>query len=99
MPRIAYGGDELFVALGVAIMGIAELRVAEGRVDYLSVGDEVRVADAEVDDIIVFCEGGGVQRQRGGRVFGKALCNIISHFSSPFSSVTQGMTVEAFGMT
>lgn len=48
MPRIAYGSDELFVALGVTIVSIAELRVAEGRVDYLSVGDEIRVADAEV---------------------------------------------------
>mgnify|MGYP000432417220 CR=1 FL=1 len=76
-PRLADRGDELGVALGVAVVSVAGLGVAEGRVDDGLVGRKVRVADAQVDNVLVFGQRRGVERQAGARAL-EALGNKVS---------------------
>jgi len=77
LPRLADRGDELGVALGVAVVSVAGLGVAEGRVDDGLVGRKVRVADAQVDNVLVFGQRSGVERQAGARAL-EALGNKVS---------------------
>ena len=76
-PRLADRGNELRVALGVAVVSVAGLGVAEGRVDDGLVGRKVRVADAQVDNVLVFGQRRGVERQAGARAL-EALGNKVS---------------------
>ena len=66
LPRAADRVDQLGVALGVAVVRVTGLRVAEGGVDDALVGGEIGVADAQVDDVLVFGKRLGVERQSGG---------------------------------
>ena len=65
LPRTADRVDQLGVALGVAVVRVTGLRVAEGGVDDALVGGEIGVADAQVDDVLVFGKRLGVERQSG----------------------------------
>ena len=76
-PRLADRGNELRVALGVAVMGVARFGVAEGSVDDGLVGCKIRVADAQVDNVLVFGQRRGVERQAGARAL-EALGNKVS---------------------
>ena len=94
LPCLADSRDQLRVALGVAVMGVTGLRVAEGRVDDSLVGREVRIADAQVDNVLVLGQRFGVERQaRAGAL--EALGDIISlHGSSSFIHAPRGNSVS-----
>lgn len=57
LPRAAHRVYKLRVALGVAVARVPGLRVTEGGVYYALVGDEIRVADTQVNYILILCEG------------------------------------------
>ena len=65
LPRAADRVDQLGVALGVAVVRVTGLRVAKGGIDDALVGGEIGVADAQVDDVLVFGKRLGVERQSG----------------------------------
>ena len=97
LPRAAHRVYKLRVALGVAVARVPGLRVTEGGVYYALVGDEIRVADTQVNYILILCEGFRVERQPAAGVL-KSFCDVIA-FNASVSSFTCGITVEPFGIT
>ena len=68
LPRAADCRNELRVALGVAVVGVARLRVEVCLFNDGFVSGKIGVADGKVDDIVVFCQCLGVEREPGARV-------------------------------
>ena len=97
LPRAAHRVYKLRVALGVAVARVPGLRVTEGGVYYALVGDEIRVADTQVNYILILCEGLPCRASARCRVL-KSFCDAIA-FHASVSSFTCGITVEPFGIT
>ena len=97
LPCAAHRVYKLRIALGVAVACVTGLRVTESGVYYALVGDEIRVADTQVDYILILCKGFRVERQPAAGVL-KPFCDVIA-FHASLSSLTCGITVEPFGIT
>lgn len=61
LPGPADRGDKLRIALGVAIVGVAQSGVPECGGDDGLIGGKVGVADAQVNNILVLGKGLGVK--------------------------------------
>ena len=98
LPRGADCRNELRVAFGVAVVGVARLRVEVCLFNDGFVSGKVGIADGKIDDIAVFCQRLGVERQTGAGVL-KAVCDVAFHAHKTASLQTWGTTVAPFGMT
>ena len=84
LPRAADRVDKLRVALGVAVARVPGLRVTEGGVYDALVGDEIRVADAQVNYILILWRGLPCRASARCRRSEIVLrCNCVSCFSMP----------------
>ena len=61
LPGPANRGDKLRIALGVAIVCVAQSGIAECSGDNGFIGGEVGVADAQVNNILVLGQGLGIK--------------------------------------
>ena len=82
LPGAAHGGDQLGVALGVAVMRVAGQRVGIGRVDDALVGGKIGIADAQINDVVIAAQRFRVERQAGRTVLETA-GNVFTHDDSP----------------
>ena len=98
LPRAADCRNELRVALGVSVVSVARLRVEVCLFNDGLVSGKIGVADGKVDDIVVFGQCLGVEREPGARVL-KAVCDVAFHVHRTASLQTWGTTVAPFGMT
>ena len=65
LPCVTDGADQLRITLRISIVGVPGLSFPEGSVDDGVIGDKVRVADAEINDIRIPGQRVGVQTQSG----------------------------------
>ena len=65
LPCVTDGADQLRVAFRITIVGISGFCFPKGSVDDGVIGDKVRVADAEINDIRIPGQRIGVQTQSG----------------------------------
>ena len=65
LPCVTDGADQLRITLRISIVGVPGLGFPEGGVDDGVIGDKVRVADAEINDIRIPGQRVGVQTQSG----------------------------------
>ena len=65
LPCVTDGADQLRITLRISIVGVSGLGFPEGGVDDGVIGDKVRVADAEINDIRIPGQRVGVQTQSG----------------------------------
>ena len=98
LPRAADCRNELRVALGVAVVGVARLRVEVCLFNDGFVSGKIGIADGKIDDIAVFCQRLGVEREPGARVL-KTVCDVAFHVHRTASLQMWGTTVAPFGMT
>ena len=79
-------------------MGVSGLRVEVCLFNDGFVSGKVGIADRKIDDIVVFCQRRGIERQAAAGVL-KAVCDIISDIHNDASCVICGTTVAPLGMT
>ena len=65
LPGVTDGADQLRVAFRITIVGVSGFCFPEGGVDDGVIGDKVRVADAEINDVRIPGQRIGVQTQPG----------------------------------
>ena len=65
LPGVTDGADQLRITLRISIVGVPGLSFPEGGVDDGVIGDKVRVADAEINDVRIPGQRIGVQTQSG----------------------------------
>ena len=96
LPRAADGGNQLRIALGIAVMGVARAGVGIRRIDDSPVRGKIRIADAQINHIGIALQRFRIQR-KPARIMPEPFGNVFTHhFSSPF---TYGTTVLPLGIT
>ena len=65
LPGVTDGANQLRVAFRISIVGVSGFCFPEGSVDDGVIGDKVRVADAEINDVRIPGQRIGVQTQPG----------------------------------
>ena len=98
LPRGADCRNELRVAFGVAVVGVARLRVEVCLFNDGFVSGKIGVADGKIDDIVVFGQCLGVEREPGARAL-EPVCDVAFHVHRTASLRMWGTTVAPFGMT